>query len=62
MITTYPMPDGSLRTTCGQHRTLGYAVAGCNLFVCRGCGGTQSFHETAAETIARKALSVVEVS
>jgi hypothetical protein len=41
------------KTTCGQHRTLGYYFAtGAQL--CRGCNLPAERHETAAETVARK--------
>lgn len=44
------------KTTCGQHRTLGYAfVAG--LMVCRGCKLPASAHESTDETLARKATA-----
>ena len=43
-------------TTCGQHRTLGYAfVAG--LMVCRGCKLPADHHESTDETMARRATA-----
>lgn len=58
MFTTlYTLADGSMRTTCGQHRILGYAAAGCNSLVCRGCGESDYLHEATAETVARKAVA-----
>lgn len=42
------------KTTCGQHRTLGYALHSGGM-KCRGCGEDAARHETFEETIARKA-------
>lgn len=39
-------------TTCGQHRTLGYALVD-GRWVCRGCGLPEHQHETADQTVAR---------
>lgn len=49
---TYLTASGETRTTCGQHRTLGYALAG--TWVCRGCGAPEAHHESTDETVARK--------
>jgi hypothetical protein len=45
------------KTTCGQHRTLGYAFGhsgGVPVMLCRGCGESEARHETTDETVARK--------
>lgn len=46
------------KTTCNQHRVLGYAYRPSTLgsapdWVCRGCGLSQDLHETLAETYER---------
>ena len=41
------------KTTCGKHRTLGYAFKA-GISVCRGCGLPADHHETFDETLARK--------
>ena len=60
MPTTYTLPDGTVRTTCGEHRTKGYTLnetplRGKPMWVCRGCGEAEALHETTTETLARKA-------
>ena len=51
----YTTAAGETRTTCGQHRTLGYAVDFLVGWKCRGCGASQAIHETTDETVARNA-------
>ncbi|UQS95145.1 rubrerythrin [Pseudanabaena phage Pam4] len=53
--TFYTTAAGESRTTCGEHRTLGYAYAGlAAVLACRGCGRPASQHETTDETVARR--------
>lgn len=56
-MTSYIAADGTERTTCGQHRILGYAFAADGM-VCRGCGERADRHESNDETVARKAAEL----
>ncbi len=45
-----------MKSTCGQHRTLGYAwtwSSGRSTLTCRGCGAPDSVHETLREAVER---------
>jgi hypothetical protein len=42
------------KTTCTDHRTLGYYYTGSS-WLCRGCFGHANEHETNEETMARRA-------
>jgi hypothetical protein len=45
-----------VKSTCGQHRTLGYAwtwSSGRSTLTCRGCGAPDSVHETLREAVER---------
>lgn len=53
---TYTTEAGETRTTCGQHRTVGYAHQD-GAWVCRGCGQAMDLHETTADTVARHAMA-----
>lgn len=55
----YMAADGTWRTTCPDHRTLGYYIAGHKpngvpVWACKGCGQTPLRHETPDETVARR--------
>ena len=48
------------KSTCGQHRVVGYAYTWSNtarrsVLTCRGCGEVEARHETFRETIERTA-------
>lgn len=40
------------KTTCGQHRVVGYYLR--QVWLCKACGLPQDQHETISETLARK--------
>lgn len=47
-----------VKTTCGEHRKVGYAYswkAGSSTLTCRSCGLPDTRHETIAETVRRLA-------
>jgi hypothetical protein len=51
------------KSTCGQHRVVGYAYTWSNtnresVLTCRGCGEDASVHETLRETVERQALGM----
>ena len=52
------------KTTCGKHRTDGYALnwkGGVSTLTCRGCGLPESQHETMRETVERlAAMSTID--
>lgn len=56
----YTLANGSVRTTCGEHRRLGFAyaetTAGGLGLVCRsnGCSDGPSLHESSDETLERR--------
>lgn len=60
---TYTKPDGSVRTTCREGRTLGYYVAGHSngvpIWACRGCHERADQHETLEEVAERLNLTGV---
>lgn len=54
---------GIAKTTCGQHRVVGYAykydeAARRSLLFCKGCGERDTVHETLRETVERTANEI----